>query len=258
MAETVNEQDLFEESDFADDQTTNEPSTPVEDVKEQTTSEKDAIESPDESAANESQTGDEINEFLANKGIKPDDPDALRKVADMYRNVEKEYSRKSQEKAQLERQIAESMTRPVTSDNPMDRLAAIERRLDADREIQAVKEWKNAKNLSPETEEKMVDYLSQEIRNANGVVQRDPQGNVLTRYFLIQTGALSLDDVYKYVGGDTINVDAIKQNLKDAVANEFAAKQAAKGPTALSTNSMQFAKPKGEDDEFVSGLLGDD
>ena len=258
MTETVNEQDLFEESDFADDQTTNEPSTPVEDVKEQSTSEKDAIESPDDSTAKESQSGDEISEFLAKKGINPEDPDALHKVADMYRNVEKEYSKKSQEKAQLERQIAESMTRPVASGDPMERLSAIERQLQADREIQATKEWKNAKNLTPEAEGKMVEFLSQPIRNSNGVIQKDPQGNVLTKYFLIQTGALSLDDVYNAVGGDSFKADAIKQELKDAVANEFAARQTAKGPSSLSTNSMQFAKPKGEDDDFLNGLFGDE
>ena len=258
MTETVNEQDLFEESDFADDQTTNEPSTPVEDVKEQSTSEKDAIESPDDSTAKGSQSGDEISEFLAKKGINPEDPDALHKVADMYRNVEKEYSKKSQEKAQLERQIAESMTRPVASGDPMERLSAIERQLQADREIQATKEWKSAKNLTPEAESKMVEFLSQPIKNSNGVVQKDPQGNVLTKYFLIQTGALTLDEVYNAVGGDSFKADAIKQELKDAVANEFAARQTAKGPSSLSTNSMQFTKPKGEDDDFLNGLFGDE
>lgn len=258
MTETVNEPDLFSESDFADDQTESQPSTPVEEVKEQSTSQNEATDLTDDSAARESQPGDEIDKFLANKGIKLDDPDALRKVASMYQNVEKEFSRKSQEKAQLERQIAEHRTQPVNSGSPIDRLTAIERQLQADREIQATKEWKTAKNLTPETESKMVDFLSQPIKNTNGVTQRDPQGNVLTRYFLIQTGALSLDDVYKAVGGDSVKADAIKQEIKDAVANEFAAKQAAKGPSSLSTNSMQFSRPKSEDDEFVAGLFGDD
>lgn len=258
MTETVNEQDLFEESDFADDQTSDQPSTPVEDVKEQSTSQNEATDSTDDSTAKESQPGDEIEDFLANKGIKSDDPDALHKVAEMYRNVEKEFNRKSQEKAQLERQIADSVRQPVTSNDPEARLTAIERQLQADREIQATKEWKTAKNLTPEAESKMVEFLSQPIKNVNGIVQRDPQGNVLTKYFLVQTGALSLDDVYKAVGGDSFKADALKQELKDAVANEFAAKQTAKGPTSLSTNSMQFSKPKGDDDDFLAGLLGTD
>ena len=105
MAETVNEPTLFEESDFADDQTTNEASPAVEETTEQPTSTNDAKDSTDgstkEENANEPQTGDEIEEFLAKKGVKLDDPEALRKVAEMYRNVEKDYGKKSQEKAQL-------------------------------------------------------------------------------------------------------------------------------------------------------------
>lgn len=257
MTETVNEQDLFEEADFADAETENQSSTPVEDVKEQSTSETDASDLPGDSTAKESQPSDDLDEYLAKKGIKLDDPDALHKVAEMYRNVEKDYSRKAQEKAQLERQIASANTRPVTSGDPLERLSAIERQLAADREIQTAKEWKRAKNLSPEAESKMVDFLNQPIEK-DGIIQKDPQGNVLTKYFLVQTGALSYDDVYNAVGGDSFKADAIKQEIKNAVANEFAAKQTAKGPSSLATNSMQFAKPKGEDDEFVAGLFGDD
>lgn len=260
MAETVNEPDLFEESDFADDQTTNESSPAVEETTEQPTSQEEAKDSMDDSAnANEPKTGDEIEEFLAKKGIKLDDPDALRKVADMYRNVEKDYGRKSQEKAKLERQLeelnAKSMPNTPSAD-PMERIQALEQQINADRQIAAAKEWKAAKNLSPEVEEKMVDFLSQPLVS-NGVPQTDNQGNPLTKYFLVQAGALSLDDVFNAVGGDSLKADAIKEELKAAVANEIAAKQNAKSPTALATDSTQFAQPKEADDDFVAGLFGD-
>lgn len=259
MAETVNEQDLFEESDFADDQTTNGSSPAVEETSEQPTSQNEAVETPADSTnenANESQTGDEIVEFLAKKGVKADDPDALRKVAEMYRNVEKDYGRKAQEKAQLERQIASLTQQPVTSTDPMERIANLERQIQADRQIQATREWKAQKNLSPEVEAKMVDYLSQPLIT-NGVPQVDPQGNPLTKYFLVEMGALSLDDVYNNVGGDSFKADAIKEELKTAVANEIAAKQAPKGAPTMATNSAQFAQPKEADDDFLAGLLSD-
>ena len=71
MAETVNEPLVFEESDFADDQTSNESSPAVEETREQPTSSNEATDSMEDSTnANESQTGDEIEEFLAKKGIK--------------------------------------------------------------------------------------------------------------------------------------------------------------------------------------------
>ena len=257
MAETVNEPLVFEESDFADDQTPNESSPAVEETNEQPTSQNEATDSADDSTknANESQPGDEIEEFLAKKGIKMDDPEALRKVADMYRNVEKDYGKKSQEKAQLERQIAQMNAQPVNnSANPLDRIQNLERQLAADRQLQATKEWKAAKNLSPETEAKMVDFLKQPLVS-NGVPQMDNQGNPLTKYFLVEKGVLSLDDVFNAVGGESLKADAIKSELKAAVANEIAAKQAAKGSTAMSTDSTQFAQPKQADDEFLDGLF---
>lgn len=260
MAETVNEPDLFEESDFADDQTSEESSPAVEETTEQPTSQEEATDSKDDSTenANESQTGDEIEQFLAKKGVKLDDPEALRKVAEMYRNVEKDYGKKSQEKAQLERQIeqinAQTNAQNAISTDPMERIQNLEQQLAADRQLQATKEWKQAKNLSPEVEEKMVNFLKQPLVS-NGIAQTDGHGNPLTKYFLVQAGALTLDEVFNAVGGDSLKADAIKQELKTAVANEIAAKQTAKGPSSLATNSTQFAQPKEADDDFVSGLF---
>ena len=260
MDETVNEPGLFEESDFADDQTTNEPSPAVEETNEQPTSQEEAKDSTDDSNnANEPKTGDEMEEFLAKKGVKPDDPDALRKIVGMYQNVEKEFGKKSQEKAKLERQLEEMniQSRQTTpSADPMERIQQLEQRINADRQLNATKEWKAAKNLSPEVEEKMVNFLKQPLVS-NGVPQTDNQGNPLTKYFLVQAGALSLDDVFNAVGGDSLKADAIKQELKTAVANEIAAKQNAKSPSALATDSTQFAQPKEAEDDFVSGLFTD-
>lgn len=259
MDETVNEPDLFSEADFADAQTENESSPAVEETNEQPTSENDATESTEDSTnANESQTGDEIEEFLAKKGIKLNDPDALRKVADMYRNVEKDYGKKSQEKAQLERQLeqlnAQQLAQTTPSADPMERVQALERQLAADRQLAAVKDWKAAKNLSPEVEAKMVEFLSQPLE-ANGIRQTDNNGNPLTKMFLVQAGALSYDDVFRAVGGESFKADAVKQELKTAVANEIAAKQNAKSPSSLATDSTQFAQPKTADDEFIAGLF---
>ena len=259
MDETVNEPALFEEADFADAQTENETSPAVEETTKQPTSQDKATDETVDSTknANESQTGDEIEEFLAKKGIKLDDPDALRKVADMYRNVEKDYGKKSQEKAQLERQIAQmNAVQPTINDanDPMERIQNLERQLAADRQLTAVREWKAAKNPSPEVEAKMIEYLEKPLIS-NGIPQTDNQGRPLTNNFLVNMGVMSYDDVFKLVGGDSFKADAVKQELKTAVANEIAAKQTAKSPASLATNSTQFAQPKEADDEFVAGLF---
>ena len=257
MDETVNEPLVFEESDFADDQTSNESSPAVQETVDEPTSKEEPVESASESDASESQ-GDEIEEFLAKKGIKADDPDALRKVADMYRNVEKDYGKKAQEKAKLERQIEEMNNQAIQAQaknsDPLARIQVLERQIAADRQVAAAKEWKAAKNLSPEVEAKMVEFLSQPLE-ANGIRQTDNNGNPLTKMFLVQAGALSYDDVFRAVGGDSLKADAIKEELKTAVANEIAAKQAAKSPASIATNSTQFAQPKNADDDFVAGLF---
>lgn len=259
MEETVNEQLVFEESDFATDQTPEQGSPAVEEASEQPTSETQATEATDDSTsnANETQPVDEIDEFLAKKGISKDDPEALRKVADMYRNVEKDYGKKSQEKAQLERRLQELSAQSAPkepSTDPMARVQALEKQLAADRQLAAVKEWKQAKNLSPEVESKMVEYLSQPIV-MNGVPQTDNNGNPLTKFFGLQSGILSLDDVFNAVGGNSFKADAVKEQLKTAVANEIAAKQSAKSTAPMATDSTQFAQPKTADDEFVDGLF---
>ena len=212
MEETVNEPLVFEESDFADDQTTNTSSPAVEEAKEQPTSTNDATESKDDSTnANESQTGGEIAEFLAKKGVKEDDPDALRKIVEMYRNVEKEYGKKSQEKAQLERRLEELNAQQMPQGNdPLARVQALEKQIASDKQIAAVREWKQAKNLSPEIEDRMIEYLGQQIV-ANGVPQTDNNGNPLTKFFALSNGILTLDDVYRAVGGDSFKADAVKQ-----------------------------------------------
>ena len=196
---------------------------------------------------------------MKSKYIKSDDPEGLRKIAEMYWNVEKGYKQKSQEKAKLERQLermSAQANQPSTSADPMERIQALERQLNADRQLQAAKEWKAAKNLSPEVEEKMVEFLKQPLVS-NGVPQTDNNGNPLTKYFLVQAGALSFDDVFNAVGGDSFKAEAIKEELKTAVANEIAAKQNAKSPSSLATNSTQFAQPKEADDDFVAGLFGE-
>lgn len=256
MDETVTEPVLFEEADFAD-AATNEASPAVEESTEQPASQGEAKESTDDSNANEPQPGDEIEEFLAKKHIQKDDPDALRKIADMYRNAEKELGRNYQEKAKLERQIADSMNNPAQQPgyDPMARIQALERQIAADRQVQAAKEWKATKNLSPEIEAKMIEYLSEPIVSSNGITQKDNQGNVLSRMFLLNNGALSLDDVYRLVGGDSVKVDAIKQELKSAVAKEIAAKRTTK-TNAITTDSTQFTSPEAND-PFIQGLFTD-
>lgn len=252
--QTVNDDSLFNASDVeavANDSTTeqaeNTDGSAVEVTNEQTDSQEEAIEEP---AVTDTQTGDAIDEFLAKKGIDRNDPDALRKVADMYRNSEKGFYSKSQEAAQLQRQLAQQQVSQSQPDQQaLNEVRSMRIEMDT-------KEWKAKHNLSPEDEQKMVEYVSAPLTDRQGNVIYDPVTGVpLTKGLLVNNGAMSLDDVYRLAGCGVQKVDNLKQNLRQEVEKEMAARQAAKRPSAKATDSTQFGKAQ-EDDPFLSGLMG--
>ena len=255
--QTVNEAPLFEASDVepvANDTTTEQAedmgSSAVEATNEQTTSENEASEQP-AATDNQAQTGDAIDEFLAKKGIKADDPEALRKLGAMYQNVEKGFYNKSQEKAQLERQLAQSRIPEMRPDQ--EALSEVR----AMRTEMSVEKWKAGRNLSAEDEQKMIEYVQSPITDANGNVQVNPTtGQPITKGMLVLNGVLSLDDVYALSGAGKVEVDSLKENLRKEVQKEMEARQAAKRPSSNATDSTQFGNAE-TDDPFSKALLGD-
>lgn len=254
--QTVNEQPLFDASDVspvANDETTeqaeNTDSSAVEATSEQTASENDANTEP--AVSTETQTGDAIDEFLAKKGIKADDPDAVRKIADMYRNAEKGFYGKSQEVAQLQRRLAEAQPQETRPDQQaLNEVRSMRIEMDTNK-------WKAEHNLSPEDEQKMIEYVTTPLTDRQGKTLVDPAtGAPLTRGLLVNNGALTLDDVYKLAGCGAVEVDNLKQNLREEVMKEMEARQAAKRPSAKATDSTQFGATE-QNDPFIDGLFGD-
>ena len=253
--QTGTDEALFDASDVeavANDSTTeqaeNIDSSAVEVTNEQTDSQEEAIEEP--AVTDTTQTGDAIDDFLAKKGIDRNDPDALRKVADMYRNSEKGFYNKSQEAAQLQRQLAQQKMPDMRPDQQaLSEVRSMRIEMDT-------KDWKAKHNLSAEDEQKMVEFVSQPLTDRQGNVVYDPvTGMPLTKGLLVNNGAMSLDDVYRLAGCGVQKVDNLKANLRKEVESEMAARQAAKRPAAKATDSTQFGKAQ-EDDPFLSGLFG--
>lgn len=253
--QTVNDDALFEASDVepvANDTTTEQAddggSSAVEATNEQTDSKDEAISEP--AASTDAQTGDAIDDFLAKKGIDKSDPEALRKVADMYRNSEKGFYSKSQEAAQLQRKLAEAQTPDVRPDQQaLNEVRSMRIEMDT-------KEWKASHNLTPEDEQKMVEYVSAPLTDRQGKIVSDPiTGTPFTRGMLVNNGVLSLDDVYRLAGCGIQKADNLKDAYRDEVRKEMAARQAAKRPSSNATDSTQFGKAE-ENDPFITGLLG--
>lgn len=253
--QTVNDDALFEASDVesvANDTTTEQAddsgSSAVEATNEQTDSKDEAISEP--AASTDAQTGDAIDDFLAKKGIDKSDPEALRKVADMYRNSEKGFYSKSQEAAQLQRKLAEAQTPDARPDQQaLNEVRSMRIEMDT-------KEWKASHNLTPEDEQKMVEYVSAPLTDRQGKIVSDPiTGTPFTRGMLVNNGVLSLDDVYRLAGCGIQKADNLKDAYRDEVRKEMAARQAAKRPSSNATDSTQFGKAE-ENDPFITGLLG--
>ena len=235
-------------NDSTEEQAENNDGSAVEVTNEQTDSQDEAIDEPAVTAT--TQTGDAVDEFLAKKGINANDPDALRKVAEMYRNSEKGFYNKSQEAAQLQRQLAQQRVPQVQPDQQaLNEVRSMRIEMDT-------KEWKSKHNLSPEDEQKMVEYVSAPLTDRQGNIVYDPvTGMPLTKGLLVNNGAMSLDDVYRLAGCGVQKVDNLKDNYRKEVEKEMAARQAAKRPDAKATDSTKFGKAQ-EDDPFLSGLLG--
>ena len=243
--QTVNDDSLFDASDVeavANEATTEQAEdtdgSAVEATSEQTDSQEQATEEP--AVAATTQTGDEIDEFLAKKGIDKSDPEALRKVADMYRNSEKGFYSKSQEAAQLQRRLSQQQTQDMRPDQQaLSEVRSMRIEMDTER-------WKAEHKLSAVDEQKMVEYVSTPLKDRQGNVVVNPAtGTPFTRAIL----------VYRLAGCGVQEVDNLKANYRKEVEQEMAARQAAKRPSANATDSTKFGKAD-DDDPFLSGLIG--
>jgi hypothetical protein len=254
--QTGTEDALFEASDMesvandtTDEQAEEENGSAVEATNEQTDSEEVAKDEP--AVESTTQTGDAIDEFLAKKGIDPSDPNAIRKIADMYRNSEKLAYNKSQQTAQLQRQLAQQNQQTAVPDQEaLNRVRSLEIQM-------GTKEWKSTHNLSADDEQKMVEFINQPIVDNLGNPKINPlTGTPYTKGMLVNNGVLTLDDVYRLSGCGVKQVDDLKANLRKEIENEMAARQAAKRPSSNATNSTQFGKAE-QDDPFLTGLFGE-
>ena len=256
--QTGTEDALFEASDMesvandtTDEQAEEENGSAVEATNEQTDSEETANEAPAVESTQTTQTGDAIDEFLAKKGIDPSDPNAIRKIADMYRNSEKLAYNKSQQAAQLQRQLAQqNQQTSIPDQEALNRVRSLEIQM-------GTKEWKSTHNLSADDEQKMVEFINQPIVDNQGNPKINPlTGTPYTKGMLVNNGVLTLDDVYRLSGCGVKQVDDLKANLRKEIENEMAARQAAKRPSSNATNSAQFGKAE-QDDPFLTGLFGE-
>lgn len=252
MAETEHDTLDFSEGLEASSTPEDTENTPVEDAGEQ----QDNAESVDTGESNtndntevESEPEDEDDAFIKREALDPSDPSSLKKMVGRYRNAEKLMNEKSQEAARLQRMLAQAhsggQANGVQEQNdPTEQLRMEVQTL---KNNETVREFRTRVNPTPEVEQKMSQYLTAPMTM--------PNGQVVSRGQLVSAGMMSLDDVYRLVGGGQIDPTQIKEQVRKQTLAEVASRQNAARIAAGSTNQTEFRQAD-PDDGFLEGFGG--
>ena len=253
--QTVNEQDTLESSEVLDqdnEQGESVDNSAVEETNEQPASEENNANESMDNSAQEMQTGDTIDDFLAKKGVDLSDPDAIRKIGKMYQDAEKGLNQAFQEKAQLERRLQESTEQLQNGSDSEAEMSLAD--VNANQAKQEAEQWMEKVKPSPEVEQKMIEYLSQPILKRDGTPVLDANNRPIPKGYQLVGGLITLDEVYKIVGGGVDEVQNLTNDLRNEIKKEMSARQNAKSLSSTSTNSAEFGKPDDNSDDFLKGF----
>jgi hypothetical protein len=189
-------------------------------------------EQPQETTATESSNlpepsqGDN-SEWLKNKGIDPTDPQAVSKLADMYRNAERNMHQKTQEASQLEKTISGANQQQINE-------AAASGQHDA-------AEIALARVAALETQQQVTNFF---MRNPEAKQHEESMAKLVTERpvlrQMVNSGALSVDDLYAMAVGS--NADSIKAQGGQQALQQLANKQTASAVPGAATTSATTPK----------------
>lgn len=241
----MDEQTVNDELDFSmDEVATSKPEeqieqATVEETGEQQTDDADNAETT-EDVDNTQPEVDEDDAFIRSKHLDPSDSAAFKKMAGMYRNAEKLMNEKSQEAARLQRIIAQQQQRQPNGQQPQGdaEYEALKQEFREMRNENLVSDFKSRVNVTPEIEQKMMDYIVTNPHIGQLIVDRK----------------FSLDDVYKLVGGGQIDPTQMKEQIRKQTLAEVANKQNAKRMNSGATDQTQFSAPKDDGDIFIESF----
>jgi hypothetical protein len=181
--------------------------------------------------------------WLQNKGIDPQSPEALGKVAEMYRNAEKAMHASTQEKAQLQTALEQPAENPGTDyqDDPVSALTA---------QVQALTMKSTVNdffNANPEAKQYEADMAS--------IVNNDP-----TMAALVKGGYFPIDKLYQLARGADPNREAtLKSEGGREALQKVADKQQAKAvPGNATSSAMSTSGPtRATVNEWYAGLTAE-
>lgn len=219
-----------------------EQAQPVEQVTDQV-AENQPVESTEPNDSQEQAAPSDDNlAWLQNKGIDPSDPEAVAKVAKMYRDAEKAMHSSAQEKAQLQQALSqppapENYTDPATGQ--VDPVAQLQQTVQAMQTKQTVDDFFSSNPDAKAYEESMIKIVTDSPAMSQ----------------LVQAGYLSVPQLYQMARGadPSIEAKARTEGGREAL-QKVADKQSSK---AVQGNATSSAFSSGEaKDPFREALLG--
>lgn len=150
---------------------------------------------------------DDVTAWAANKGIDLSTPEGQAKALKSMRESEKMMHQKAASESELRKQIEQI---PVGTDD--ERVQRLET-------LYSVTQWKSDKQITPEQDVKMGEYLNTNPLKKNMVMQ----------------GLLSLDEVYTLSGANATNPSVIKRQGGQEALERLASKQRVTAPQGGAT-----------------------
>ena len=159
--------------------------------------------------------------WLSNKGIDPQSPEALAKVAEMYRNAEKQMHQNAQKASTLEQSITEaSQQADVVNQEPTPEWVARLNQLELKDKVNT---FFSQDGIDAEMRPKMAEYAA-----------NNPNVS-----YLVENGIMSMNDLYNMVrGSDPGLLSSAKQEGGREALQKVADKQQAKAVTGAATSSQ--------------------
>ncbi len=168
---------------------------------------------------------DDTAAWLASKGVDPNDPEAFQKVAQMAYHSEKQMTKATQEASELKRSLTQPVQQPEDGNGTDPALNEFIQDYKRDKLINGFKEshpdWQ-------EHEPVMAQKLLEPVQTPYGV---------FTRTQLVNSGFLSLEDVYAMAKGSApVDTTQIQSQAKQEVLQTLANTQRAGGGNAHASN----------------------
>lgn len=189
--------------------------------------EQEAVQPQTQTAPTEPSSDDNLD-WLKSKGVDPSSPEAVAKLAEMYRNAEKQMHQTTQKASELERAVQQVAPLDEPDTDP-----AIAEVLGELRTFRTERTLQSFKQSHP-------DWEQYDLAMGEALYETTPSGE--SRLEMFNRGQLTLDDIYALVKGRTDTSQSVRDETRQQVLQQLANTQRAGGVQAHATDASPEQK----------------